>query len=88
MASTEIKKIQRVFRGEVVSADMEKTIVVQIDTMKRHPKYNKSYRVSRKFHVHDEKGEAKVGNIVDFSECRPLSATKRWRLVSVVKAVK
>lgn len=88
MASTEIKKTQRVLRGEVVKTDMDKTIVVQVDTMKRHPKYNKSYRVSRKYHVHDEKGEAKVGNVVDFTECRPLSATKRWRLSGVVKLAK
>ncbi len=90
MASTEnkTKKIQRAFRGEVVSADMDKTIVVKVDTMKRHLKYNKAYRVTHKYHVHDEKGEAKVGETVDFAECRPMSATKRWRLVGVVKAKK
>ena len=88
MASTENTKTKRVIRGEVISTGMAKTIVVQVDTMKRHPKYNKSYRVSRKYHVHDEKGEAKVGNIVDFAECRPLSATKRWRLSSIVKETK
>ncbi len=88
MASTEIKKTQRTFRGEVVKANMNKTIVVKVDSMKRHPKYNKAYRVTHKYHVHDEAGVAKVGNVVNFSECRPLSATKRWRLISVVKAVK
>ena len=88
MVSTETKKTQRVFRGEVISTSMNKTIVVQVDTMKSHPKYNKSYRVSRKYHVHDETAEAKVGNIVEFIECRPLSLTKRWRLVKVVKAEK
>lgn len=84
----ETKKTQRVFRGEVVTADMNKTLVVKVDTMKRHPKYQKFYRVSKKYHIHDEKNEAKVGNIVEFAECRPLSATKRWRLVKVVKAEK
>jgi small subunit ribosomal protein S17 len=88
MVSTENKKTQRVFRGEVVSTGMNKTIVAVVSTMKRHSKYNKAYRVSRKYHIHDEKGEAKVGNIVDFTECRPLSATKRWRLTAVVKAAK
>lgn len=90
MVSTETKtkKAQRVFRGKVVSADMNKTIVVQVDTMKRHSKYNKAYRVSHKYHVHDELGVAKVDNVVNFAECRPMSRTKRWRLVSVVKAEK
>lgn len=88
MASTENTKTKRVLRGEVVSTGMAKTIVVQVDIMKRHPKYKKAYRVSRKYHVHDENGEAKVGNIVDFAECRPLSATKRWRLSSIVKETK
>lgn len=71
----------RSFRGTVVSNSMQKTIVVRVDDHKRHPKYNKSYRTSAKFHVHDEKGVAKPGDIVDFVECRPLSKTKRWRLV-------
>ncbi len=84
----ENKKTQRVFRGEVVKADMDKTLVVKVDTMKRHPKYQKFYRVSRKYHIHDEKNEAKVGNVIEFAECRPLSATKRWRLVKIVKAEK
>ena len=88
MANIKIRKTKRVFRGKATKVDMNKTIVVQVDTMKRHPKYDKAYRVSRKYHVHDEKGEVKVGDVVNFSECRPLSATKRWRLVGVVKAKK
>ena len=89
MANTvENKKTQRMLRGEVMSTDMNKTIVVQVNTMKHHEKYNKTSRVSKKYHVHDEKGEAKVGNIVDFVECRPLSATKRWLLSKVVKETK
>lgn len=71
----------RRFRGTVVSNAMQKTIVVRVDGHKRHPKYNKTYRVSQKFHVHDEKGAAKTGDVVEFVECRPLSKTKRWRLV-------
>jgi small subunit ribosomal protein S17 len=74
-------KHMRRFRGTVVSNAMQKTIVVRVDGHKRHPKYNKTYRVSRKFHVHDEKGVAKPGDTVEFVECRPLSKTKRWRLV-------
>lgn len=79
-ATSVVKHVRR-FRGTVVSNAMQKTIVVRVDDLKRHPKYNKSYRVSEKFHVHDEKGVAKPGDTVEFIECRPLSKTKRWRLV-------
>lgn len=70
----------RTFTGTVVSIGMQKTIVVRVDRQKLHTKYNKRYRVSRKYHVHDEKNTAKVGDVVNFVECRPLSKTKRWRL--------
>ena len=72
---------QREFRGTVVSAGMQKTIVVRVDSMKMHPKYKKQYRVSAKFKVHDEKGEYKVGDAVRFVETRPLSKDKRWRVI-------
>lgn len=74
----------RNFEGTVVSAAMNKTVVVRVDTMAMHEKYNKSYKVSNKYHVHDEKGEAKVGDRVKFVECRPISKTKKWRLVEVL----
>ncbi len=80
-----INKIKRSFIGQVVSNTMKQTLVVNIDTMKMHPKYKKSYRVSKKFHVHDEKKVAKIGDTVKFVECRPLSKTKKWRLVAVIK---
>lgn len=79
------KIIKREFEGLVVSAAMQKTIVVKVDTMKLHTKYNKYYRVSRKYSVHDEKGLAKAGDKVRFVECRPLSKTKRWKLEAVIK---
>ncbi len=82
-----IKSI-RAFVGEVVSHLMEKTAVVKVDILKMHPKYKKTYRVSKKFHVHDEKNEAKVGDTVKFVECRPLSKTKKWRLTQVIKEKK
>ena len=86
MEKKQITKIsERNFIGRVVSNAMEKTIVVQIDAMKMHPKYKKAYRVSKKFHVHDENKKAKVGDMVKFVECRPLSKTKKWRLAAVVK---
>jgi small subunit ribosomal protein S17 len=78
-------KIYRTFTGLVSSVAMAKTITVRVDVMKMNTKYQKKYRVSTKYHVHDEKNVAKVGDIVKFVECRPLSKTKRWRLVEVVK---
>ncbi len=80
-----IKKISRGFTGLVTSTAMTKTITVKVDRIKKHPKYPKSFTVSRKYHVHDEKQAAKVGDKVRFVECRPLSATKRWRLVEILK---
>ncbi len=75
------QKIKKQFRGVVVSDKMDKTIVVKVDRVKTHPKYGKRYRVSKKFKVHDEKNEHKIGEVVNFVECRPLSKDKRWRVV-------
>ncbi|MBI2443743.1 MAG: 30S ribosomal protein S17 [Candidatus Magasanikbacteria bacterium] len=74
----------RTFQGAVISAKAPKTITVRVDRFRLHPKYHKKYRVSRKYQVHDERGEAKAGQLVTFAECRPLSKTKRWRLVKVL----
>jgi len=78
-------RVFRSFIGSVVKVAMQKTIVVQVDHMKEHQKYDKNFRVSKKFHVHDEKGLAKVGDKVKFTECRPLSKTKKWFLAEIVK---
>ncbi len=75
----------RTFTGQVTSVGMQKTIVVKVNTMKMNEKYQKRFRVSTKFHVHDENNEAKVGDTVQFTECRPLSKTKRWYLATIVK---
>ena len=77
--------IYRQFVGEVLSAKGNKTVQVLVKTKVIHPKYNKQYSVSRKYPVHDEHGEAKFGDLVLFQECRPLSKTKRWRLIKVQK---
>jgi len=84
MATSTEKKIQRTFEGIVVSDKMAKTIVVRVDSLKWHQKYRKQYRVSRKYKVHDEKKEAKVGQTVQFIETRPISKEKRCRLVKVI----
>ena len=75
-------------QGKVVSDAMEKTIVVEASVVKAHPRYKKVVRRSVKFHAHDERSEAKVGDLVRIVETRPLSRTKRWRLVEVVEAAK
>ena len=79
------QKIYRKFRGEVISDKMQKTRVVKVINFKWHPKYHKQYKVVRKYKVHDEKNEAKVGQTVEFVECRPLSKEKRWRLTRIIK---
>lgn len=79
-------KSERVFTGTVVSAKMQKTVVVRVDVGKKHPKYPKRYMVSAKYLVHDERGLAKEGDLVRFTECRPLSAKKRWRLLKILKS--
>ncbi len=76
---------RKVFNGVVVSDKMEKTIVVEVSTTKRHGKYGKNTKFSTKFVAHDEKNEAAVGDKVQIMETRPLSATKRFRLVKVIE---
>jgi small subunit ribosomal protein S17 len=75
-------------RGVVVSAAMDKTIVVRVELVKSHPRYKKVVRRSQRFHAHDEQNQAKAGDIVRIVETRPLSKTKNWRLAEVVEAAK
>ena len=70
--------------GRVVSDKMDKTIVVSVERLTRHPLYKRVMKASTKFAAHDERNEAKTGDTVLIEESRPLSATKRWRLVSVL----
>ena len=76
---------RKVYRGNVVSDKMDKTIVVSVDTYKPAPIYGKRVKYSKKFYVHDENNEAHTGDTVQIMETRPLSAKKRFRLVKVVK---
>lgn len=75
---------RKVRLGIVSSDSMDKTITVVVEDRKRHPIYNKIMKSSSKFKAHDEKNEAEVGDTVEIMETRPLSATKRWRLVRIV----
>ena len=77
---------RKVLRGKVVSVDkMDKTITAGRATSKSHPLYSKRIKYSKKFKAHDENNEAKLGDIVEIMETRPLSATKRFRLVKIVE---
>ena len=76
---------RKVLRRTVVSDKMDKTITVEITTQKSHPLYSKRVKYSKKFKAHDANNEAKVGDIVEIMETRPLSATKRYRLIRIVE---
>ena len=76
---------RKVYQGRVVSDKMDKTITVVVETYKKHSLYDKRVRYSKKFKAHDENNQAKLGDIVKVMETRPLSATKRFRLVEVVE---
>ncbi len=71
--------------GRVVSDKTDKTITVLVETYKNHPLYKKRVKYSKKYAAHDEKNEAKIGDIVRIVETRPLSRTKRFRLVEIVE---
>ena len=72
---------KRQFNGTVISDKMQKTVVVEIEKVKTHPKYKKRYKIHKKYKAHDERGEYKVGDKVIIEECRPMSKEKRWRVI-------
>ena len=78
------KNNRRTLTGTVVSDKMDKTITVLVETYKNHPLYKKRVKSSKKYKAHDENNVAKIGDVVVIMETRPLSATKRFRLVEVV----
>jgi small subunit ribosomal protein S17 len=84
MAGAAVQGKRKTKVGRVVSDKMDKTIVVSVERMTRHPLYKRVIRQTSKFKAHDETNEAHVGDSVLIEESRPLSATKRWRLVSIV----
>jgi small subunit ribosomal protein S17 len=79
---------RKVRRGYVVSDKMDKTITVEVEDRVKHPLYGKVLRRSSKVKAHDEQNTAGVGDLVVITETRPLSATKRWRLVEIVEKAK
>tara|TARA_B100001248_G_scaffold9912_1_gene6573 strand:- start:623 stop:883 length:261 start_codon:yes stop_codon:yes gene_type:complete len=79
------KMAARTLQGTVTSQKMNKTITVVVARRTKHPKYGKYISLSTKYHVHDEKEISKEGDIVLIQECKPISKTKNWMLVDVVK---
>lgn len=79
------RKLRRTMVGRVVSDKMDKTIVVLVETYKKHPLYGKRVKYSKKFKAHDENNTAKIGDLVEIMETRPLSKDKRFRLVRIVE---
>ena len=76
---------RKTYTGTVVSSKNDKTITVLVETYRKHPLYGKRVKYSKKFTAHDELNTAKEGDIVEIMETRPLSATKRYRLVKIVQ---
>ena len=84
-ADTQVQGKRKTKVGRVVSDKMDKTIVVSVERLARHRLYKRVIRLTTKFKAHDETNDARIGDTVQIEESRPLSATKRWRLVSVVQ---
>src|SRR6476659_9141673 len=84
-ANTQVQGKRKTKVGRVVSDKMDKTIVVSVERLARHPLYKRVIRLTTKFKAHDEENDARTGDTVLIEESRPLSATKRWRLIQVVQ---
>ena len=84
---SEQDQTNRTLQGRVISDKMDKSITVQVERRVKHPIYGKYIRRSTKVHAHDESNECRTGDTVVVEQCRPLSKTKKWRLVKVVERV-
>ena len=87
-ATTEGRKDRKVREGLVVSDKMDKTVVVSVEDRRKHPRYGKVMRQTARLKAHDENNECGIGDRVQIMETRPLSATKRWRLVKILEKAK
>lgn len=86
--TTEVRSARKVREGIVVSDKMDKTVVVAVERLKRHPLYGRVQRVTKRFKAHDENNECKVGDRVRIMETRPISKDKNWRILEVVERAK
>lgn len=82
------RKNRKTIVGEVISTSMDKTAVVKVNTMQKHPRFKKFVRRDKKYSVHDEENQLGVGDRIKIVETRPLSRTKRWRLLEIVERAK
>ncbi len=82
------RNLRKIRIGVVSSNKMDKTVTVAVERKVKHPMYGKFVKKTSKFHAHDEKNECSIGDVVKIMETRPLSKTKRWRLIEVVEKVK
>lgn len=87
-ATENARGVRKEKQGIVVSNAMQKTIVVAVHRRVKHPIYGKFIKKTKKFHAHDETNDAKVGDVVTIIETRPLSKTKRWRLLNIIERAK
>ncbi len=87
-AQAPVRGYRKIRRGYVVSDKMDKTVVVEVEDRVKHPLYGKVLRRTSKVNVHDEANSAGVGDLVLITETRPLSATKRWRVVEILERAK
>ena len=88
VVTTVERNLRKIKVGVVTSNKMDKSISVKVERKVKHPLYGKFVKKSTKFHAHDEKNECSIGDTVKIMETRPISKTKRWRLVEVVEKVK
>lgn len=84
----EKRNLRKERTGVVFSNKMDKTVTVEVKWKEKHPIYGKFVNKTKKYHAHDEKNECNIGDIVDIMETRPLSKTKRWRVVKIVERAK
>jgi len=84
----ETRNLRKVKAGVVTSNKMDKSITVAVKWKEKHPIYGKFISITRKYHAHDEKNECNIGDTVKIMETRPLSRTKRWRLVEIIERAK
>ncbi|MEO6908613.1 MAG: 30S ribosomal protein S17 [Abditibacteriaceae bacterium] len=82
------RTVRKTREGLVVSTKSDKTAVVAVERLKRHPLYGRVQRVTKKFHAHDENNECNVGDRVEMTECRPLSKLKHWRVSQILQRAK
>lgn len=86
--TTEERTLRKTRVGKVISTSMDKTVVVAIEDNVKHPMYGKIVKRTKKLHAHDEENHCSVGDVVEVMETRPLSKTKRWRVVTIIEKAK